>query len=142
MSLVLIVDFRTPSRYLSAEEDLKKLVRGVKLILRIAQVEPLASHLDHKDESPLLDHQLHLKSDKELEEVVRERLETLYHPASTCRMAPLEDGGVVDAKLRVYGVQGLRVCDASIFPEIVSGHTVRFLYVTQRYDLDAYMWSN
>jgi len=90
----------------------------------------------------LLDHQLHLKSDKELEEVVRERLETLYHPASTCRMAPLEDGGVVDAKLRVYGVQGLRVCDASIFPEIVSGHTVRFLHVTHRYDLDAYMWSN
>lgn len=40
-------------------------------------------------------------------------------------MAPREDGGVVDARLRVYGVDGLRVADASVFPWIVSGHTVR-----------------
>lgn len=40
-------------------------------------------------------------------------------------MAPLEDNGVVDSKLRVYGIRGLRVCDASIFPKIVAGHTVR-----------------
>jgi len=38
-------------------------------------------------------------------------------------MAPLEDNGVVDSKLRVYGISGLRVCDASIFPKIVAGHT-------------------
>lgn len=100
-------------------------MRGVKLILKIAKEEPFASRLDQNDKSPLLDHQLHTKSDKELEEIVRERVETLYHPTSTCRMAPLEEGGVVDSKLRVYGVKGLRVCDASIFPEIVSGHTVR-----------------
>jgi choline dehydrogenase len=56
---------------------------------------------------------------------VRERVDTLYHPASTCRMAPLEEGGVVDAKLKVYGVDGLRVCDASVFPWLVSGHPVR-----------------
>lgn len=99
-------------------------MRGIKLILKIAREEPLASRLDHSDKSPLLDHELHTKSDEELEEIIRERVETLYHPASTCRMAPLEEGGVVDSKLRVYGVKGLRVCDASIFPEIVSGHTV------------------
>ena len=56
---------------------------------------------------------------------MRERVETVYHPASTCRMAPREEGGVVGSDLRVYGVQGLRVCDASVFPWIVSGHTVR-----------------
>lgn len=66
---------------------------------------------------------------------MRERVETLYHPTSTCRMAPLEEGGVVDAKLRVYGVSGLRVCDASIFPEIISGHTVRtFVFLFQPFN--------
>jgi choline dehydrogenase len=43
-------------------------------------------------------------------------------------MAPLEKGGVVDGELRVYGVQGLRVCDASVFTEIVSGHTAGACY--------------
>ena len=52
----------------------------------------------------------------------------MYHPTSTCRMAPIDQGGVVDSKLKVYGVDGLRVCDASIFPSIVSGHTVRFFF--------------
>ncbi|KAH9481290.1 Dehydrogenase str4 [Psilocybe cubensis] len=110
-------------KYLSAQEDVERLKRGIKLILKISKQEPLAQRLDLNDPSPLLDSKLDQKSDAELEEVVRERVETLYHPASTCRMAPLEDGGVVDSSLRVYGIKGLRVCDASIFPEIVSGHT-------------------
>lgn len=58
---------------------------------------------------------------------MRARCETVYHPVSTCRMAPRVEGGVVDARLRVYGVDGLRVADASVFPWIVSGHTVRVL---------------
>lgn len=67
---------------------------------------------------------MHDKDDAHIEKVVRERLETLYHPTSTARMAPLEDGGVVDHYLRVYGIKGLRVVDASIFPTIIAGHTV------------------
>lgn len=90
----------------------------------IARAEPLASRLDHDNKSTMLDHQLHLKSDEELKEVIKDRVETLYHPAGTCRMAPLQKNGVVDSHLRVHGIQGLRVCDASIFPTIVSGHTV------------------
>lgn len=101
-----------------------RLLRGIKLILKISKTGPLGNRLDHNDKNPTLDHQTHLKTDEQLEELVRDRVETLYHPTSTCRMAPLEQGGVVDSKLRVYGVKGLRVCDASIFPEIVSGHTV------------------
>jgi choline dehydrogenase len=73
---------------------------------------------------PDMDNKLYGKSDEELEKVVRERLETLYHPACTCRMAPQAAKGVVDSHLRVYGVAGLRICDASAFPIIVSGHTV------------------
>ncbi|KAJ3505338.1 hypothetical protein NLJ89_g7474 [Agrocybe chaxingu] len=107
----------------TTHEDVAKLVRSVRLGLRITQQEPVRSHLDQTCTRPDLDHQLHLKSDKEIEALVRERVETVYHPTSTCRMAPLEQGGVVDNKLRVYGVQGLRVCDASVFPSIISGHT-------------------
>jgi len=92
--------------------------------MKIARASPLDKLLDHTNRHPLLDHQLHHKTDAELEAIVRERVETLYHPAGTCRMAPLEQDGVVDSHLRVHGVKGLRVCDASIFPEIVSGHTV------------------
>ncbi|KAF9048768.1 hypothetical protein BJ165DRAFT_1462537 [Panaeolus papilionaceus] len=110
-------------KYLTAKEDVARLVRGIKLILKISKTGPLGNRLDHNDKNPTLDHQTHLKTDEQLEELVRDRVETLYHPTSTCRMAPLEQGGVVDSKLRVYGVKGLRVCDASIFPEIVSGHT-------------------
>ncbi|KAG6813959.1 hypothetical protein H0H92_005214 [Tricholoma furcatifolium] len=110
-------------RYLTQPEDVKKLVRGVRLLFKISKTEPLASRVDHTDKNPLLDHGLMQKSDEELAEVVRERINTLYHPAGTCRMAPLQDGGVVDSELRVHGIQGLRICDASVFPIIVSGHT-------------------
>jgi choline dehydrogenase len=103
---------------------MSKLLRGVRLVLRLAQTEPLASLLDPDFKRPDLDHELHLKSDAELIEVIKERVETVYHPTSTCRMAPLEINGVVDSQQRVYGIRGLRVCDASIFPWIVSGHTV------------------
>ncbi|TFK27798.1 alcohol oxidase [Coprinopsis marcescibilis] len=109
--------------YLKEPEDLQKLVRGVRLITKIAKEEPLASRLDLGDKEALLDSDTHLKTDEELAELIKERVETLYHPTTTCKMAPLEQGGVVDSHLRVYGVKGLRVCDASIFPEIVSGHT-------------------
>jgi len=109
--------------YCQSQDDVNKLVRGIRLILQIAKTEPLAPLLDHTDTTPELDHQLHLKTDEELAQVVRERVETLYHPASTCRMAPLKDGGVVDSQQRVYGVSNLRVCDASTFPLLVSGHT-------------------
>ncbi|KAF8071849.1 hypothetical protein FPV67DRAFT_1482934 [Lyophyllum atratum] len=110
-------------RYLEEPEDVAKLVRGVKLLFKLSRTEPLASRIDHEDKHPLLDHSLLQKNDEELADIVRERVQTLYHPAGSCRMAPLQDGGVVDSQLRVYGVQGLRVCDASAFPTIVSGHT-------------------
>ncbi len=105
-------------------DDLQKLLRGVRLCFRVAQTEPLASHLDHTLEHAELDHKTHLKSDEELAEIVKSRIETLYHPTSSCRMAPQEQRGVVDARLRVYGLKALRICDASIFPWVVSGHTV------------------
>ena len=53
----------------------------------------------------------------------RARASTVFHPTSTCRMGPDARTAVLDARLRVYGVQGLRVVDASAFPNITSGNT-------------------
>ena len=57
----------------------------------------------------------------DLRKFVRQRVEFLYHPVGTCRMGA--EDGVVDAELRVRGVDGLRVVDASVMPAIVSGNT-------------------
>ncbi|TFY64164.1 hypothetical protein EVJ58_g2814 [Rhodofomes roseus] len=114
-------------QYLSTKHDVQVLIRGARLLANILYQHPLADMLDpsgSSDTSGLLNHDLASKSDAELEALIRDRVETIYHPTSTARMAPLEDGGVVDPYLRVYGVEGLRVCDASIFPTITSGHTV------------------
>ena len=64
-----------------------------------------------------------MQGDEALLEDFRQRADTVYHPTSTCTMGPDVANSVVDARLRVHGVQGLRVIDASIFPTITSGNT-------------------
>lgn len=81
----------------------------------------MSSVTDVDNTHPQLDHHFSLLSDAQLADIVRDRVETLYHPAGTCSMGP---EGVVDSNLRVKGIEGLRVCDASVFPKLVSGHTV------------------
>jgi choline dehydrogenase len=104
----------------------KVLVRAVRLLDKIGHTAPLASLIDPAgDARPDLHHGIGALSDEELAAFVREHIETLYHPACTCRMAPLEDGGVVDPLLRVHGIPNLRVADASVFPSLNAGHTVR-----------------
>ena len=62
------------------------------------------------------------QSDAEIEQFIRNHADTIYHPAGTCRMGPGATD-VVDAELRVRGVEALRVVDASIMPRVVSGNT-------------------
>lgn len=113
------------SSYFSDPNDVKTLVRASRLIQNLAATEPLASLVDHTgDNASHLHHNLHTRTDEEIEKLVLERAETLYHPCCTARMAPLEDGGVLDPQLRVHGIPNLRVADASSFPMIISGHTV------------------
>ena len=63
-----------------------------------------------------------MSDDQELAAYVRARAETLYHPVGTCRMGT-DAAAVVDARLQVRGVEGLRVVDASVMPTIVGGNT-------------------
>ncbi|KAH9847494.1 GMC oxidoreductase [Lenzites betulinus] len=111
-------------QYLSTQNDVTILTRAARLLSRIVHTAPLADILDPAGETEAaLDHALHTRDDADIAERVRQAAETLYHPTCTARMAPLEDGGVVDPFLRVYGIAGLRVVDASVFPTIPSGHT-------------------
>lgn len=104
--------------YLSAQADVDTLVRGVKLarcILRAPSMQALVS-----DEiAPARDAQV---PDTVLEEHVRATAKTVYHPSCTCRMGS-DDAAVVDPLLRVRGVGGLRVADASAMPTIPRGNT-------------------
>ncbi|TFY63174.1 hypothetical protein EVG20_g6435 [Dentipellis fragilis] len=113
----------TPN-YVSTRHDMDVLIRAMRVVSNIAGAPALSKVLEH---DPKYDqhygHHLVHASDEELEQYIRAHTTTLYHPTSTARMAPHSEGGVVDPYLRVYGVQGLRIADASIFPEIVSGHT-------------------
>jgi len=110
--------------YLATQHDIDVLARGMRLMLRLGATEPFSSTLlSTNEESPYLDHNVDKISDEEMTRVVRERVETLYHPTSSARMAPLDEGGVVDGYLRIYGIENLRVADASVFPTVISGHT-------------------
>ena len=65
-----------------------------------------------------------LKTDAEIEQWIRAKCETIYHPVGTCKMGPDNDAmAVVDSQLRVRGLEGLRVVDASIMPTLVGGNT-------------------
>lgn len=103
--------------YLATETDRRTIVDGVKIARRIAEHRPLSGKVS-SEFRPGTD----AKSDEELLDWVRNWSTTIYHPTGTCKMGP-DPMAVVDARLRVRGVQGLRVADCSIMPEIVSGNT-------------------
>ena len=67
-------------------------------------------------------------SDTDIDQFVRQSASTLWHPAGSCRMGKRETGGVVDGQLKVYGVEGLRIVDASVFPMLPASHTMTTVY--------------
>lgn len=102
--------------FLDDPRDLVVLVRSVKLVRQIMDAPALKSF--KKKELFSAD----ARSDQEIEEIIRQRADTIYHPVGTCKMGgdPL---AVVDEELKVHGVQGLRVVDASVMPTLVGGNT-------------------
>ncbi len=110
---------RIDPRYLSdaGGEDLRRLLHGARLARRIAHTGPLA---DLAAEEMLPGRAV---SDDDLAGPLREHAQTLYHPVGTCRMGKVSDGAVVDVELRVHGLGGLRIADASVMPSLPRGHT-------------------
>jgi choline dehydrogenase-like flavoprotein len=109
---------RIDTAFLSDPRDLETLLRGVKLLRRI--VEHPSLHVG----TPRPLHDEPMATDDDLRAYIRRHADTLYHPVGTCRMGPAGDpGAVVDAALRVHGIQGLRVVDASIMPTLPGGNT-------------------
>ncbi len=106
---------RIDPAYLSQAEDLQALMRGARRMERILAGKAL---------TPWRGKRLHPNdgSDAALEADIRARADTIYHPVGTCKMGK-DPMAVVDAQLRVYGVQNLRVVDASVMPCIVGGNT-------------------
>ena len=110
-------------RYLSDPRDLNVLLEGVKVARRLTSTKALGSHLD-REVVPGPE----VQDDAGLEAFIRETVETLYHPAGTCRMGPASQASdmhppVVDPELKVHDLEGLRVADASVMPELIAGNT-------------------
>lgn len=104
--------------YLDTEHDRRQILAGSRVMCRFAQMPALAEIIEapvlplcaSPDDDALMDH-------------VRDHAWTVFHPNGTCRMGRSDVDDVVDARLRVHGVAGLRVVDASVFPSITSGNT-------------------
>ena len=106
------------TNYLTAELDRRVVVAGMKLARRLLKSEPLAPYYDYED-FPGPD----VQTDEELLQAATKRATTTFHPGCTCRMGPADASwAVVDDQLRVHGLQGLRVVDASIMPRMISAN--------------------
>lgn len=105
--------------YLTSEADLEVMLEGFKIVRRILSASAFAPY---RGPEYLPGEQV--QTDDDITQYVRDRAETLYHPTGTCKMGTANDPmSVVDEKLRVRGINGLRVVDASIMPTITSGNT-------------------
>jgi len=104
---------RIQHNYLGTEEDRATILAGMRMAMEIAGQPALQDIITGEFRAPKAD-----ASDEELMAFVRENTQTIYHPTSTAAI-----GRVVDPRLRVYGIEGLRVVDASVMPTIVRGNT-------------------
>ncbi|KAB5591168.1 hypothetical protein CTheo_5377 [Ceratobasidium theobromae] len=114
--------------YFADDNDVKTMIQGVRLALRIARTKPIAdklvfkSNADEKNIFFMGDADPETVTDDQIEGWLRREVETIYHPVGTARMGTNSSDSVVAASLLVHGIKGLRVVDASIFPAQVSGH--------------------
>ena len=105
--------------YLATPTDCQTLVAGIRIAARIAQTDPLRPEITALHQ-PAEGHEF--SDDDATLDWARQTATTIYHPTGTCRMGP-DDAAVVDPALRVRGVDGLRIADCAIMPEITSGNT-------------------
>jgi len=106
------------TNYLDTDYDRAVMLAGFRLIRKIAQTPALSAVIEDE-----IMPGSHIESDDDLANSIREKSWTVFHQCGTCRMGRDPAQSVVDARLRVHGVDGLRVADAAIFPTIPSGNT-------------------
>ncbi len=104
--------------YLSTKEDVDELLEGVKYLRELAETKAFKEIVIEEFRPGSA-----CKTDEQLIEDIRGYAWTCFHPTSTCRMGLNPEENVVDSKLKVHGIDNLRVIDASIFPTVVSGNT-------------------
>jgi choline dehydrogenase len=102
---------------LSTEEDIAEVYEGARLLRRISGAQPLAGIIESEMKPGA-----NVLSDEQVLQDFRERAGSVFHSCSTATMGPDPQKAVVDARLKVYGVTGLRVVDASVFPAVTSGN--------------------
>ena len=102
--------------FLAEDADVQNLLQAVKVMRQIFETAPLKDKVVKGLTAP------GDLSDEALIELIRNKADTIYHPVGTCRMGS-DEGAVVDPSLKVRGLEGLRVVDASIMPALVSGNT-------------------
>ena len=102
--------------FLADPRDMDNLARGFRMTRRLLRAPALVERLgrDLYTEG--------VESDEQIRSTLRARVDTVYHPVGTCRMGT-DALAVVDPRLRVHGVQGLRVIDASVMPTLIGGNT-------------------
>jgi choline dehydrogenase-like flavoprotein len=102
--------------FLGETEDLETMVAGFKMTRRLMETPAIKAlqKTDHFTKD--------VRTDDDIRNVLRQRVDTVYHPVGTCKMG-VDAMAVVDPKLRAHGVQGLRVADASIMPTLIGGNT-------------------
>ena len=104
--------------YLSTDHDVAEMLAGVRFIRRLTASRALCALIEEEVEpGPSL------QADADLISDFRKRSDTTYHPLGTCRMGQEAATSVVDARLRVHGISGLRIADGSVFPDMISGNT-------------------
>ena len=104
--------------YLSNEYDIEEMLEGVKIIRKIASAPSMQSIIEQE-----ILPGIQVEDDDALIEDIRNRGDTVFHPVGTCTMGTNPNDAVVDHRLKVHGIQNLRVIDASVFPTAISGNT-------------------